>query len=91
MARVMSRAATEAESSEPRRAPAIALAVDPRSECDVVVDGFRERIPALKDHPGALPEGDDVRVGGIDVLSVEEDRPGVPRAGDERVEAIDRA
>ncbi len=56
----------------------------------VVVDGFGERIGALKDHADPLPQRDDVHAGGKDRPAVEQDLALMTSAGREVVQPIDR-
>src|SRR6185312_14096752 len=70
--------------------PAPSETVDAGTERDVVVDRFRERIPALEHHAHALSQRDDVRVGAVDVSAVEQDLALVLRTRNECVEPVDR-
>jgi hypothetical protein len=70
---------------------AVTAPIDPRAIRDVVVNRFRERVRALKDHPDALSQRHDVKVRTIHVLAIEQDRALVAHAGDHVVEAVDRA
>src|ERR1035437_229087 len=69
----------------------IRFAVDARTERDVVVDGFRKTVPALKDHAGPLAQRHHVGVRIVDIRPVEQDFPRVPRAEDGLVQAVDGA
>ena len=57
----------------------------------LLVDRLRERIPSLEHHPDAPPERHRIHVPTVDVDVVEDDRPLVTHAGQQRVHPVDRS
>src|SRR5208337_958861 len=66
-------------------------AMDLRAVRDVLVDGFRERIGLLEDHTDFLPQGDDIRSLGMDILIIERDLTGDLHVIDEIVQPVEAA
>src|SRR5438105_4291815 len=67
------------------------MSINARAIRDVFVDGLRKRIPALKNHSGALTQCDYVERGLVDAVAVEAEVPLVSHSWNEIVEPLDRA
>ena len=57
----------------------------------IIEDAFRKRIRTLKDHANPLPEGDDIRTGLIDILSINGDGSFNPGMRNELVQTVERS
>ena len=70
---------------------AAAHALEARAVGDVLVDALGERVGLLEDEADLAAEGDEVDAGVVDVLPADQQLAGHAAAGDEVVEAVDRA